>query len=84
MVAGAVAGAEPGQLITGRGWHQEKWNLRPEPNLDGLPYHYSLSAVSPENPVILTHASGHATFANGYAMQISGLVRLPEIQREGR
>ena len=73
MVAGAVAGAEPGQLITGRGWHQEKWNLRPEPNLDGLPYHYSLSAVSPENPVILTHASGHATFANGYAMQISGV-----------
>ena len=71
MVAEAVTEAEPGQLITGRGWHQEKWNLRPEPNVDGLPYHHSLSAVSPDNPVVLTHASGHATFANALAMSIS-------------
>jgi predicted amidohydrolase YtcJ len=73
MVAAAVADAEPGELITGRGWHQEKWDRVPEPNVDGLPYHHSLSAVSPDNPVILRHASGHATYANGLAMEMSGI-----------
>ncbi len=71
MVAAAVAEAQPGELITGRGWHQEKWDRRPEPNVDGLPFHQSLSAVSPDNPVILTHASGHATYANAKAMELS-------------
>ncbi|MEE8386862.1 MAG: amidohydrolase, partial [Dehalococcoidia bacterium] len=75
MVAAAVAEAEPGELITGRGWHQEKWDRVPEPNVDGLPFHHSLSAVSPENPVILRHASGHATYANGVAMEMSGIDR---------
>lgn len=73
MVAGAVGESEPGELITGRGWHQEKWTQRPELHVDGLPHHGSLSAVSPDNPVILTHASGHATFANAYAMELSGI-----------
>jgi predicted amidohydrolase YtcJ len=75
MVAAAVADAQPGELITGRGWHQEKWDRRPEPNIDGLPFHQGLSAVSPDNPVILTHASGHATFANAKAMELSGITR---------
>ena len=75
MVAAAVAEAEPGELITGRGWHQEKWDRVPQPNVDGLPFHHSLSAVSPENPVILGHASGHATYANGLAMEMSGIDR---------
>jgi hypothetical protein len=73
MVAEAVADAEPGELITGRGWHQEKWSPRPEPNVDGLPFHDSLSAVSPDNPVILTHASGHASYANARAMELAGI-----------
>lgn len=74
-VAAAVAEAQPGELITGRGWHQEKWDRRPEPQVDGLPHHDGLSAVSPDNPVILTHASGHATFANARAMELSGITR---------
>ena len=75
MVEAAVAEAEPGQPITGRGWHQEKWDRVPEPNVDGLPVHTSLSAVSPDNPVILTHASGHATYANAKAMEMAGITR---------
>jgi predicted amidohydrolase YtcJ len=75
MVEAAVAAAEPGELITGRGWHQEKWDRRPEPHVDGNPYHHDLSAVSPDNPVVLSHASGHATFANGKAMELSGITR---------
>jgi predicted amidohydrolase YtcJ len=73
MVEEAVAQAEPGELIRGRGWHQEKWDEMPEPNVDGLPFHHSLSAVSPDNPVILRHASGHASYANAKAMEMSGI-----------
>jgi len=73
MVAAAVASAEEGVLISGRGWHQEKWDRRPEQSVDGLPHHDALSAISPDNPVILTHASGHATFANARAMELSGI-----------
>jgi predicted amidohydrolase YtcJ len=71
MVAAAVKQAKPGQWIYGRGWHQEKWKAVPAPNVEGFPTHESLTAVSPENPVFLTHASGHASFANARAMQLS-------------
>ncbi|UCG88958.1 MAG: amidohydrolase family protein [Gemmatimonadota bacterium] len=73
MVEAVVADAAGGELIQGRGWHQEKWDRTPQPNVDGLPTHHSLSAVSPENPVVLRHASGHASFANSRAMEISGI-----------
>ena len=75
LVAAAVAEAEPGELIRGRGWHQEKWNPPAEPNVDGMPFHDALSAVSPDNPVVLTHASGHATFANARAMEMAGITK---------
>lgn len=75
MVAEAVKTAKPGQWITGRGWHQEKWTKPPSPNVEGFPTHASLDAVSPNNPVMLTHASGHASFANGMAMKLSGVTR---------
>ena len=40
-----------------------------------FPTHASLSRVSPNNPVLLTHASGHASFANALAMKLSGITR---------
>ena len=67
--------AKPGEWIIGRGWHQEKWTNRPEPNVEGFPTHASLDAVSPNNPVLLTHASGHASFVNAKAMEISDINR---------
>jgi hypothetical protein len=73
MVATAARDAAPGAWIEGRGWHQEKWQTVPEPNVDGVPLHDSLSAVSPDNPVILTHASGHASFVNAKAMEMAGI-----------
>jgi predicted amidohydrolase YtcJ len=75
MVGEAAKTAKPGQWITGRGWHQEKWTSTPEPNVEGFPLHASLDAVSPNNPVMLTHASGHASFANGMALKLSGVTR---------
>jgi predicted amidohydrolase YtcJ len=73
MVEQAAKTAKPGQWIYGRGWHQEKWKSKPDPNVEGFPVHDALSKVSPDNPVLLTHASGHATFANAKAMELSGV-----------
>jgi predicted amidohydrolase YtcJ len=78
MVAEAVSRAKPGEWIYGRGWHQEKWTARPQPNVEGFPTHASLDKVSPNNPVLLTHASGHAAFANAKAMELSGIRRPTE------
>jgi predicted amidohydrolase YtcJ len=69
----AVAKAQPGQWIVGRGWHQDKWDAKPEKMIKGFPLHQDLSEVSPENPVFLSHASGHAGFANAKAMTIAGV-----------
>ena len=73
MVAAAAKQAKPGEWIIGRGWHQEKWSSVPQPNVEGFPYHDELSKVSPNNPVMLTHASGHASFVNAAAMAAANL-----------
>jgi len=44
---------EPGEWIEGRGGHQEKWNKSPEQQIHGYPFHDQLSALTPDNPVIL-------------------------------
>lgn len=62
-----------GDWIIGRGWHQEKWTKPIEKAVLGYPYHDSLSAISPDNPVILSHASGHSLFANAKAMELAGI-----------
>ena len=73
MVADAVIEAEPGEWILGRGWHQSKWDSEPVPLVKGFQTHEKLSTVSPNNPVWLTHASGHAAFGNAKAMEIAGV-----------
>lgn len=75
-VGEAVAKAKPGDWIEGRGWHQEKWTSVPQPNVEGFPLHDALSKVSPNNPVILEHASGHASYVNAKAMELSGITNL--------
>lgn len=72
----AVAKAQPGQWIIGRGWHQDKWTTKPEKLINGFQTHQLLSEVSPNNPVYLRHASGHAGFANAKAMQLAGVNQL--------
>ncbi|WP_431158981.1 amidohydrolase [Winogradskyella poriferorum] len=75
-VAERVKTAKPGEWITGRGWHQSKWDSMPAETIHGFQTHHLLSAVSPDNPVYLRHASGHAGFANEKAMEIAGLIDL--------
>jgi hypothetical protein len=71
MVRIAAASAKPGEWILGRGWHQDKWNRPPPNSVEGFPTHESLSAISPNNPVCLEHASGHACFFNAHAMALA-------------
>jgi predicted amidohydrolase YtcJ len=75
MVAEAVKSSRSGQWIVGRGWHQDKWTSKPQPSVEGFPTHASLDAVSPDNPVVLTHASGHGVFVNAKALVLSGITR---------
>lgn len=72
-VANRVATLQPGEWIIGRGWHQEKWSGAPETSVEGYPLHHKLSEVSPDNPVMLQHASGHAIMANDLAMKTAGI-----------
>jgi len=72
-VAVAVDKSKPGEWIFGRGWHQDKWNSVPEDAVEGVPVNDTLSEVSPENPVVLGHASGHAAFWNDTALEIAGV-----------
>ena len=73
MVSDAVKNSKPGEWILGRGWHQSKWNDDKNDFVKGFQTHERLSEISPNNPVWLKHASGHAGFANQKAMDIAGV-----------
>jgi predicted amidohydrolase YtcJ len=62
-VADAVAHHKPGEWITGGGWDHTLWPEKRFPNRQ------QLDAVSPKNPVILTHISGHVAVANSLALK---------------
>jgi predicted amidohydrolase YtcJ len=62
-VAEAVAHHKPGEWITGGGWDHTLWTEKRFPNRQ------QLDAVSPKNPVILTHISGHVAVANSLALK---------------
>tara|TARA_Y100000996_G_scaffold29818_1_gene21204 strand:- start:722 stop:2464 length:1743 start_codon:yes stop_codon:yes gene_type:complete len=72
-VAVEVDKSKPGEWIFGRGWHQDKWSSLPDNAIDGVPINDTLSKVSPQNPVVLGHASGHAAFWNDAALEIAGV-----------
>lgn len=62
-----------GTWIVGRGWHQSKWKDLPAESVEGYPVHNLMSEATQKHPVVLTHASGHALFANKLAMDIAGV-----------
>ena len=79
----AVSQAQPGDWIQGRGWHQSKWNELPATVIKGFPTHPALTAISPDNPVFLTHASGHAALVNQKAMDMAGITSSSEFDETG-
>ena len=66
-IEAAVAEAAPGETIVGRGWIETGW---PEGR---FPNRGDLDPVSPDNPVVLTRADGHALLANGVALSAAGV-----------
>ena len=59
----------PGKWIVGRGWIETFWKP-PQ-----FPTRQDLDKITPNNPVFLTRADGHASIANSAALQIAGIDR---------
>jgi hypothetical protein len=74
-VAKAVKTRRPGEWIRGRGWHEGKWDAPAPGAVRGFPTHAALTAASPDNPVVLERADGHAVLANAKAMASKGITR---------
>jgi hypothetical protein len=72
-VAAAVKRRKPGEWVRGRGWHEGKWDAPAPGSVRGFPTHHALTAVSPDNPVVLDRADGHAVLVNARAMAIAGV-----------
>lgn len=82
-LAEGIAQHHEGEWITGFGWDHTFWPEKKFPNRQ------QLDAVSPKNPVILTHVSGHVAIANSLALQLAGIDKSTpnpsggEIERDG-
>jgi len=66
-LAEGVAQHKDGEWIRGSGWDHTFWADKKFPNRQ------QLDEVSPKNPVILTHISGHVAVANSLALQLAGI-----------
>lgn len=66
-IGAELEGMEPGVLLYGRGWIETGW---PEGR---MPSAADLDAVSPDNPVILSRADGHAMVVNTAALTAAGI-----------
>lgn len=63
----SAAGARPpGSWIRGGGWTEAMFGGR-------APSRYELDQACPDNPVVLTHATGHLLAANSAALAIAGI-----------
>lgn len=68
-IAAAVAEHKEGNWITGSGWDHTLWPEKKFPNRQ------QLDEVSPKNPVVLTHVSGHVAVANSLALRLAGITK---------
>jgi predicted amidohydrolase YtcJ len=84
LVKKNVLQIKPGEWIIGSGWHQEKWDTVPTHSVEGYPTDEALNIASPDSPVLLTHASGHALIANAKARQRAGVTKATADPAGGR
>jgi predicted amidohydrolase YtcJ len=68
-VKSRVAGAHGGEWVTGRGWIETFW----KPPV--FPTRWDLDKISPNNPVFLTRADGHAAVVNSAALKVAGVTK---------
>lgn len=67
LVEAELQGMAPGEVLYGRGWIETGW---PEGR---MPQASDLDPVSPDNPVILGRADGHAVVANKAALMAANI-----------
>ncbi len=67
-----------GEWITGRGWIEEDWPSKK------FPTRQDLDKITPENPVMLRRADGHATVVNSLALKIAGVTKETENPQGGQ
>ncbi|MEP7271103.1 MAG: amidohydrolase [Acidobacteriota bacterium] len=60
---------KPGDWVTGRGWIETFW--KPQ----RFPTRLDLDRISPNNPLYLTRADGHAGIANTAALKLAGVTK---------
>ena len=66
-VRAKVATVKPGEWVRGAGWDEGKFAER------RYLYASDLDKVAPDNPVYLTHTTGHYGVANSYALRLAKL-----------
>jgi predicted amidohydrolase YtcJ len=69
VISKEVAKAQPGEWISGRGWHTVYWNTTEYPDNRGL------NKIAPDNPVFLVGMATHAAWVNEKALQIAGITK---------
>ena len=74
-VAAEAKRVPKGDWVYGRGWHESKWTEPPSPVVRGFQTHDALSAATPDNPVVLERADGHAYIVNAQVMSLMGIRR---------
>jgi predicted amidohydrolase YtcJ len=74
-LAEAARTRKPGEWIEGGRWHEEKWTDKGTSIVRGFPTHHALSAATPDNPVVLERADGHAVLVNAKAMTLMGITK---------
>ena len=65
-VRAKAAATPPGQWVSGLGWNQNAWGGQ-------FPTAAQLDTVAPEHPVMLRAKSGHAAWANSFALRLAGV-----------
>lgn len=68
-VKARVDKTKPGDWVTGRGWIETFW--KPQ----AFPTRWDLDKISPDNPVYLTRADGHASVVNSAALKKANITK---------
>jgi predicted amidohydrolase YtcJ len=68
-VADRAGSRQAGEWVVGRGWDQDRWVEKREPN------RFDLDEVSPNHPVFLQRNCNHVAVANTAALKLAGITR---------
>ena len=63
----AYGASHPGQIVVGRGWNEENWEMKTRPS------NYKLNFLFPNTPVVLQRIDGHSVLANQAAFEMADI-----------